>query len=76
MQEHWAVMYFGIGVPADDNVNRAWCALAQDCVDIIQSHVVNHRVIDLDDLVPIAESIRKAFVEIQQTSLSSFCINS
>lgn len=48
-------------MPTDDNVNRAWCALAQDGVDIIQSHVVNHRVIDLCDLVPVAESIKREF---------------
>lgn len=53
------VTYFRIGVPADDDVNRAWCALAQDRVDIIQSHVVNHRVIDLHDLVPIAEGMKR-----------------
>lgn len=53
------VTYFRIGVPADDDVNWAWCALAQDCVDIIQSHVVNHRVIDLHDLVPIAEGMKR-----------------
>lgn len=48
-------------MPTDDNVNRAWCALAQDCVNIIQSHVVNHCVIDLYDLVPIAGNRKREF---------------
>lgn len=57
------VAYFRIGVPTDDDVNRAWCALAQDRVDIIQSHVVNHHVIDLYDLIPIAESTKREFTK-------------
>lgn len=55
------VAYFRIGVPTDDDVNRARCALAQDWVDIIQSHVVNHHVIDLHDLIPIAENTKREF---------------
>lgn len=53
--------YFRIGVPTDDDVYRAWCALAQDRVDIVQSHVVNHSVIDLYDLIPISEGKKRKF---------------
>lgn len=43
--------YFGVRVSTDCNVDRAWCTLAQDCIDIIQCHVVNHGVVDLHDLI-------------------------
>lgn len=59
MKVRGGVTYFRIGVAADGDVNRAWRALAQDCVDVIQSHVVKHRVIDLHDLVPIAEGVKR-----------------
>lgn len=55
------VTYFRIGVPTDDDVNRAWRALAQDRVDIVQSHVVNHSVIDLYDLIPVSEGKKRKF---------------
>ena len=35
----------------DDDVDWTWCALAQDCVDVIRRHVVNHSVVDLHDLI-------------------------
>lgn len=56
-----AVTYFRVGVPTDDDVNRAWRALTQDRVDVIKSHVVNHGVVDLHDLVPIAEGMKRMF---------------
>lgn len=43
--------YFGVGVATYCNVDRAWCTLAQDCIDVIQCHVVNHSVVDLHDLI-------------------------
>lgn len=55
------VPYFRIGVPTDDEVNRAWCALTQHRVDIVKSHVGNHGVVDLHDLVPIAEGRKRKF---------------
>lgn len=36
---------------ADDDVDWTWSALAQDCVDVIQRHVVNHSVVNLHDLI-------------------------
>lgn len=51
--------YLWIGVTADNNVNWAWCALAQDCVDIIQCHVVNHSVVDLHDFITTPKSVEK-----------------
>lgn len=39
-------------MPADEDPDRTWAALAQHHVDLIQRHVVDHSVIDLDDLVP------------------------
>lgn len=44
--------YFGVGVSTDDDLDRTWCALAQDCVDVIERHVVNHSVVYLHDLIP------------------------
>lgn len=37
---------------ADDDVDWTGCALAQDCVHVIQCHVVNHSVVDFHDLIP------------------------
>lgn len=36
---------------ADGDVDWTWCALAQDGVDVIQGHVVDHNVVDLHDLI-------------------------
>lgn len=55
------VAYFGVRVSTDDDVNWTWCALAQDCVDIIQSHVVHHSVIDLHDLIPTSAVMKREF---------------
>lgn len=55
------VTHFRIGVPTDDDVNRAWCALAQHRVDVIQSHVVNHSVVDLYELIPVAGGMKRKF---------------
>lgn len=65
------VTYFRIGVPTDDDVDRAWRALAQDRVDVIKSHVVNHGVVDLHDLVPIAEGMKRKFKKHRQTQSTS-----
>lgn len=43
---------------ADDDVDWTGCALAQNCVDVIQCHVVNHSVIDLHDLITTPKSRR------------------
>lgn len=52
-------LYLWIRVTADNNVNWARRALAQDCVDIIQRHVVNHSVVDLHDFITTPKSVEK-----------------
>lgn len=54
--------YFGVRVSTDCDVDRAWRALAQDHIDIIQCHVVNHSVVDVHDLISTpkgTESLKK-----------------
>ena len=47
--------HFGVRMPTDDDLNRAGAALAQNVVDVVQPHVVNRGVVDLDDLIPAPE---------------------
>lgn len=45
----------------DDDVDWTGCALAQDCVDVIQRHVVNYSVVDLHDLIPTPKGTEGKF---------------
>lgn len=45
----------------DDDVDWTWCALAQDCVDVIQCHAVNHSIVDLHDLIPTPKGTEGEF---------------
>lgn len=53
-----------VGVSTDDDVDRAWCALAQDCVDLIQCHAENHSVVDLHHLIPTTADMEKVQVKV------------
>ena len=51
-------------MPADDDLDRAGGALAQDRVHIVQGHAVHHCVIDLHDLIPTprGDGVRKGWM--------------
>lgn len=51
MKQNWFVTYVGIRVATYDDVDWTWAAVAQDSVDVIQCHAVDHIVVDLHNLI-------------------------
>lgn len=59
---------------ADDDVDWTWCALAQDCVDVIQRHVVNHSVVNLHDLITTPEGKEEVQEKVLERKVQQKCV--